>query len=141
MRLYPTLHPDYRQLYSNAIDAIKTAKIRLQASPEGWETPAVYHNKDRLSPRRNLGISIHCSYLYQRLMITDSARTIRTCCFLESPPGHGYVPFPSQRIFLRIGTQRACGQCAGLLRKEFCQSHANTVQPMRKTSSGNLVMY
>lgn len=97
--LSPTNAKHFDILSAKAIKALDEARIEVQADPSGWHTTSLCGEDHEKNVFNGISCNLNCSYLYQRLMITDKNRTIRTCCFLESPPGYNKIFFKNPLKF------------------------------------------
>ena len=132
----PCIHPEFETLWQRAVDAINDAKVPIDATPESWRSGSIYDASETSEAIVDKDETIHCSYLYQRLMITDCLETIRTCCFLNSPPGHNAVHFSEGHPFLGELGWNSPGMVA--MRRAFARKQLPTVCKTCSTYEKNI---
>ena len=98
--IHPSKHPHFNKLYERAVTAIKNAKVSITASPQSWQSSSLYNNEFTVSEEFDTLKTVHCSYLYQRLLIADPERIMRTCCFMVHPDGFEKVRYVDSESFM-----------------------------------------
>lgn len=94
MSLLPSSTPDIERISKLVNRMVKESDTEIIAEPNNWAK-----NQSNTSHKQNKTCQkFKCSYLYQRLLLTDKELTLKPCCYLDAPPNHQPISYQQDRF-------------------------------------------